>query len=463
MSPNDTIAYDLLSEALGCQQPASGHRDQWQSVADADEGFAEYLVRRNVFVPDAPKAIDMVRRGYLQIEGRSLLAVKSSEADSPQSSSVGMSPVTLPISTSPTRIISRTKVTQAEVVSPDVAANRESRPDPSRANAETTGDAPEPSLAIGVGSRLGRCTLTRELGEGGGGTVYEAIHSGLGIRVAVKVLRVPAAKSHALAGLQAEARLLAHLNHQNLVRVYDFDGDGPVPYLILELVEGLTLADLIVQSGGLRPDKAMRIIAATAHGLDAAAGIGIVHRDVKPSNILLDRTGRVKVADLGLAVSQVDRLTAATGATPAAQAGGGGTVAYMAPERFGGRTGADFRSDIYSLGVTLFEAVTGQLPFDGQNAMELMVQHASEPVPMAHMVRPGVPIVLSRMIARMMAKSPHERFESYPDLIAALGVASGSAAETTADQPTTANGSWIIRQFWPSRQSGSSPDTKWDR
>ena len=298
------------------------------------------------------------------------------------------------------------------------------------------------------------------MGEGGGGTVYEAIHSGLGIRVAVKVLRTAEADPRALAGLQAEARLLAHLNHQNLVRIFDFDGDGPVPYLILELVEGLTLADLIAQSGGLRPDKAMRIVAAVAHGLDAAAGIGIVHRDVKPSNILLDRTGRVKLADLGLAVSRNDRLTAATGAIPAAKAGGGGTVAYMAPERYGGRTGADFRSDVYSLGVTLFEAITGQLPFDGQNAMELMVQHASEPVPLVHVVRHGVPVALSQIIARMMAKAPHERYESYPDLIADLGVASELAAETTTDQPTSANGSWIIRQFWPTRTGAASSGTK---
>ena len=140
MSPNDTVAYTLLIEALGDDQPASSYRDHWSDTGDYTEGFAEFLVRQDVFVPDAPKAVDMVRRGYLKIEGRSLLASRP-EPNSRPSSSDAFRPATLPTATASTRIISKSDVTETVVVRPDVAANREFRPDLCRANAEATGDA----------------------------------------------------------------------------------------------------------------------------------------------------------------------------------------------------------------------------------------------------------------------------------------------------------------------------------
>lgn len=436
MSLIDEIAYALLREAVGNDLLAADHLGKWQADPDHGQGFVEYLVRQEVFVPDASKAVELVRRGYLRISGRSLLATSDTAVLHAKASDHD-APPTLPEAESATRIVKKTEIAPPILVS---------------------AESPRPPGPIGVGSRLGRCTLVRELGEGGGGTVYEATHAGLGIRVAVKVLRSADTDTQGLARLRAEARMLAHLNHPNLVRVYDFDEDGPVPYLILELVEGLPLDNLIAQSGGLRPDKAVRVIADAARGLDAAAGIGIVHRDVKPGNILLDRAGTVKVADLGLAVSRVDRLTVATGATPADRAGGGGTVAYMAPERFSKRACVDVRSDIYSLGVTLFEAVTGRLPFDAPNAMELMVLHASEPVPDAHAVRPGVPPGLSRVIARMMAKDPSDRCDSYADLIADLNSVVGQSDADVAGSSPTSNGSWLVRRFWPPRSGGTAMD-----
>jgi serine/threonine protein kinase len=258
------------------------------------------------------------------------------------------------------------------------------------------------------------------LGEGGGGTVYEGLHKGLGIPVAVKVIREGLRGESIRKALRAEARLLAHLGHPNIVRVYDFDDDGDEPFLVMELVAGQSLTELYRQVGALRPEFAAGAIAQAARGLDAARAVGVIHRDVKPSNILIAKSGAVKIADLGLAVASNVQLQAECGVNGIKDAGTGGTFAYMAPERFSGRGPVEFYSDLYSLGVSFFEVVTGRLPYSGATPFEFMVAHASNEIPIAHDLNPAVPPEMSRVIARMMAKEPHDRYTNYPELIAEL-------------------------------------------
>jgi len=444
MSPIDELTFRLLQDALGDRHQATGLRNRWEQDS-AGSDLAEFLVREQVFTEAAPKTIRLMQKGYIQIDGVSLLhpnwvsssrsapTVSINPRNSSQPPSRKSTPVTKSTPPRPATIshpsVPTTPIAESATEQLKNENLRRTSPQPEipviSLSRSDSGIGRRADSGIGLGTRIGRCVLTRELGQGGGGAVYEAIHSGLGIRVAVKLLHASDEPS-AREALRAEARLLAQLNHPNLVRVYDFDEECATPHLVMELVEGLSLADLIAQSGGLRPDRALEVISQTAQGLEAACRVGIIHRDVKPANVLLNKEGIAKVADLGLAVTSRERLSQETGARTVDKAGNGGTAAYMAPERFRGQGSGDFRSDIYSLGVTFFEAVTGQLPFTGSNAMELMIQHADAPIPDVSQIRPGIPSLFAATIRRMMAKNPNDRYLSYADLIADLVAISNS-------------------------------------
>jgi ferredoxin len=282
----------------------------------------------------------------------------------------------------------------------------------------------------GPGDVLGKCVLQSKLGVGSTGTVYRAQHRTLGIAVAVKVLKLPAVASDDGANLairqrlRAEAQLLAQINHPNILRLWDFDDEHRFPYLVLELIDGLSMADLIEQSGRLAPERAVALTLQVAEALRAAAEVGVVHRDVKPANILVTREGRAKLADLGLARSLHDGTTSTAG-----------TIAYMPPEQaVGGEV--DIRSDIYALGATLFHAVTGRLPFPGKTLQETLFKHANERLDPPGSLAPGIPATLSALIEEMMAKSPEDRPQDYAELIADL-CAAVPAAEWLAAQPLT--------------------------
>jgi serine/threonine protein kinase len=264
-----------------------------------------------------------------------------------------------------------------------------------------------------VGMALGKCLLTQLLGRGATGIVFRALHRGLNRPVAIKMLQTGLLeKDPSLARqFRAEAQLLAQLQHPHIVRVWEFCDDPVRPYLVLEYVEGQTLGDLIEQKGPVAGRYAVRIIAQVALGLQAAQRLGVVHRDVKPGNILLTREGQAKLTDLGTAV-MTTRVEAGTDTMV-------GTVAYMAPEQATGG-GIDHRADIYALGATLYHALTGQLPFAGRSRMEVLLKHAKSPLTPPHQVRARVDPAVSLIVLRMMAKRPTERYASYEELLADL-------------------------------------------
>jgi serine/threonine-protein kinase len=272
------------------------------------------------------------------------------------------------------------------------------------------------------GDILGNCLLTAEIGRGGSGMVFQAYHQGLGVSVAVKVLQLDESRNDPLIHkqLQVEARLLAQLDHPHIVRVLDYENDAPWPYLVLEFVEGPSLSDLIQQSGRLRWDRAVRIVDQVASALEAAQRIGVIHRDVKPGNILLTRSGNAKLADLGLAVIIDEQASRVATRSTARQETLAGTVGYMAPEQALGLPQIDHRADIYGLGCTLYHAITGQLPFRGRTRREVVQKHAHEvPAAPRDLVTELDP-ALSSLVLKMISKDPKARHASYAELRADL-------------------------------------------
>lgn len=267
-----------------------------------------------------------------------------------------------------------------------------------------------------VGSKLNHLLLTERIGQGGYGVVFRALHTTLNIAVAVKLLKLEGSPDdeEALESFRNEARILARLNHPNVVRILDFEDVGLIPHVIMEFVEGLSLAELIQQSGRLRPDRALRIASQAAQGLRAAWDLGVVHHDVNPANILLPKNAPAKITDFGLASFHGSSQTPGLSSSGVGQARG--TAAYMAPEQAKDLP-SDLRADIYALGATLFHALTGEVPFRGANRMQVLIAHATQPVIEPHRLVPELDPAVSRLILAMMAKNPNDRPASYDEVI----------------------------------------------
>ena len=412
----------------------------------AGETLVAVLSRLGVFKPSAPRALELMKKGFLSPELGILLApdaaeriatVLSEAADSAGPATTSAGPTDRVPVTSLTRNLPRTE-TVPELTADSPTSGMSPRP-----------PSPPATGAPPVGTTLGRCLLTAVLGKGGHGVVYTALHQSLNIPVAVKVLvSAHGPDPNVRTKLRHEARALARLNHPNIIRVLDFD-DGELPYVVMEYVEGPSLADLISQTGGVRVERARDIFTQACRGLEAAWAEGIVHRDIKPANILLTRAGVVKLADLGLA------LTTGPDAYPATSGSPVGTCAYMAPEQARTADTVDFTADIYSLGVTMYHSVTGQHPFPARNAREALLKHATEPLVPPHVLAPNlVDEATSAVVVRMMAKKPEDRYQSYAELIAALAAAGpveppASGPRTSADvQPPTTPSKQSRRRGW---------------
>ena len=250
----------------------------------------------------------------------------------------------------------------------------------------------------------GRYHVTARLARGGMATVYCALDNRLDRVVALKVMHPGLAQDDEFVSrFIREARSAARLSHPNVVAVFDQGADDGHVYLAMEYIAGRTLRDLMRECGRLSPRQALEILESVAAALGAAHHAGIVHRDVKPENVLLADDGRVKVADFGLAraVSAASNLTSATGVVL-------GTVAYLAPEQVQ-RGIADPRSDVYAAGILLFEMLAGVKPYPGETAIQVAYRHVHEDVPPPSSVAAGLPGAVDALVARATSRDPDGR------------------------------------------------------
>lgn len=262
--------------------------------------------------------------------------------------------------------------------------------------------------------------LIRKIGSGGMGIVFEAEDLRNDRRVALKVLRPHLSRDPAyLARFVEEVRVLSSLHDDRIVQVFERGLEDSLVFLTMELVDGPSARDAIRTWGYLPWDEAARIAWSAARALNAAyQQAGVVHGDVKPGNFLLTRGGRVKLCDFGLA--RVD-LRGGPSRDRGRENERRGTAAYAAPERFKEEP-ASVKSDIYSLGVSLFQMATGDLPFSGGSVAELREAHRFRPVPLLKSRVPGVNPALQMLLEKMMAKSPGDRHRDYPELISDLSL-----------------------------------------
>jgi hypothetical protein len=261
--------------------------------------------------------------------------------------------------------------------------------------------------------RLGGYEILKSLGQGGMGAVYLARQVSLDREVALKVMHPNVARNPTfLARFLREALAAAKLVHPHVVQIYDVGEDSGVRYYSMELVRGASLGQVLKKKGRVEVSAATRYILQAARGLLFAHNRGIIHRDIKPDNLLLDQLGIIKIADLGLVKMPVDSAAGPASVNLTAPGMTVGTAAYMAPEQARACIDVDRRADIYSLGCTFYALLAGRPPFAGTSSLEIMTLHCTEPPPPLESLVPGLSPALIAIINRMLAKEPDDR---YPD------------------------------------------------
>lgn len=259
----------------------------------------------------------------------------------------------------------------------------------------------------------GRYEVLKRVGSGGMADVYMAKDHKLNRNVAVKVLKSEYVEDEKfLKKFETEAQAVARLSHPNIVNIYDVGMEDGINYIVMELAEGITLKEYIRKKGYLSPKETVEISTQIASAISHAHKNHIIHRDIKPQNILVSDTGIIKVTDFGIAkATSSNTVTSTTTAM--------GSVHYISPEQAKGRF-CDEKSDIYSLGITMYEMVTGHVPFDHENGVTIALMHLQNEITPPSQIRDGIPDSLEKIILKCTMKKPEERYQTADDLIADL-------------------------------------------
>jgi serine/threonine protein kinase len=273
-----------------------------------------------------------------------------------------------------------------------------------------------------AGQTFGEYRIVRLLGKGGMGAVYEAEQLDAGRRVALKVLSYAPESTAARQRFLREGRLAAAVNHPNSVYVFGTEDIDGAPVITMEYVSGGTLAEALKRDGPMPPGKAVDAILQVIAGLEGAAGYGVLHRDIKPSNCFIEDDGTIKVGDFGLSISTLARDDLRLTVSGVMM----GTPAFASPEQLRGDE-LDVRSDIYSVGVTLFQLLTGRTPFHADNVVALVATVLEKPADSPKKLAPKIPDGLAAVVLRCLAKQPARRFRDYDALRQALQPYSSTA------------------------------------
>jgi serine/threonine protein kinase len=285
-----------------------------------------------------------------------------------------------------------------------------------------------------IGNLVGSYKITDKIGEGGMGAVFRGIDIMLEREVAIKMLRPElSSQPNIVERFRSEAVTLAKLNHPNIATLYSFLRQGDDFFMVMEFVRGDTLDGVIRKSGAMQCERAIRLFSQALEGIDHAHRMGIIHRDIKPANIMLTETGTLKVMDFGIArVLGTARMTK--------QGNIVGTIEYMSPEQVRGQE-TDARSDIYSLGILLYEMLTGRVPFHSDSEYDLMKMQIEDAPQPPRAFSPNIPPAVEHAIMRSLAKRPEARFQTAGEfrdvLLGAIGATAPTAGATAVSPPPT--------------------------
>ena len=448
---------DLMCERLLNREEIQALMAWWKNQSEFSEGLPDFLLRHGCISEAAPVILDLVADGLIQADVNVLNRLFSSEHRNRLRALLQRA---LACNDS---ILPPGQFQIKELNYPTIVKNQDFAAKTTKYNATNSKNYDTVKLGqvitsnnaefavdsidfLRPGTILGKYLLLERIGQGAVGLVFRAHHQNLDVPVAIKILKLCAtnSKNDVQDELRREARLLAQINHPNVVRVWDYEDSHTPPFLVLEYVAGLSLDELVKQTGLLQTPHAIKIMLQVCQGLKAALQVGIIHRDIKPANILIARDSSVKVADLGLGIVQnSDRYNLETANNVAI--GPAGTIAFMSPEQAKSEP-VDHRSDIYSLGVTFYYILTGKLPFTGSVAQVLM-KHVKETPEPPHQIVNGLDERVSMMILKMMAKAPCDRYQTYDECISELsnclyGIENNDAQKKLNNDRKTKNSIW---------------------
>lgn len=311
-------------------------------------------------------------------------------------------------------------------------------------------------MSMSVGENIGPYQLLEQIGEGGMGAVFKAYHPALDRYVALKIIHASFREDPTfIARFQREARVVAKLEHPNIVPIYDYSEYQKLAYLVMKFIEGNTLKDRLAR-GSMNFYEILQVVDSVGSALEYAHSQGVLHRDIKPSNVLLGANGMLYLADFGLArIAQAEASTLSSESIL-------GTPHYVSPEQAMGRHDLDKRTDIYSFGVMLYELVVGQAPFKDKSGFAIIHDHIYTPPPLPRALRPNLSEAVEQVLLKALAKDPNDRFGTVDEMVLAFKNAWLKAANnsTRGSAPTVAPMPYhgaTPNEYLPAAQKSSPP------